>query len=637
MTRPNEALSPRGAVVAVGDDGALKGRRLEAALWWALPLLAGLLSALYVLFVLRGGPRIIDAAAYLRQASAIAHGGFSWTANAPFQSEAGRFLLERSHPDGTITLSTIFPPGFPMVLALGVAIGMPMVVGPILGALLVAMTRMVGRRISARVGTMAAVLSVLCASLRYHTADLLSHGWAALCILGVVGVVVAASPSRARAVLLGLGWGALCATRPASAAALAVALAITLDSRWRAWRWVGWVLVGAAPGVALLMAHAHEALGTFGSTQMAYYARSDGPTGCFRYGFGQTIGCLGEHADHVTKALSGGFVGENALFVTLRRLKAHAGDALNAWPLFALVLWGGWLAFQNRQTRLLPTLCLTHVLAYAPFYFDGNIPGGGARLYADLLGVEHVLAAMAVADVAARCRAPVMVAATATFALGAVGFFTWGIEGHRILRDMDGGRPMWDEEKVQGLPNDALIFTNTDHGFLIGSAYHPGRVARLRLDAIDHAVWMALGKPNAYQYDVDPRTGNQSVSPYVPTAVGFVEGESLWPARQQRGAWAFPLSAAGTCALNERVLGIVGSGDVTLALPANEAKALTVTLLSTTNRRIQVAASSREATQEVGPGCTDVTVALGPGETSVLITVDAGAGTLGVDRVRFDK
>jgi len=32
------------------------------------------------------------------------------------------------------------------------------------------------------------------------------------------------------------------------------------------------------------------------------------------------------------------------------------------------------------------------MLAYVPFYFDGSYPGGGARLFADVLPLEHVLA-----------------------------------------------------------------------------------------------------------------------------------------------------------------------------------------------------------------------------------------------------
>ncbi len=40
-------------------------------------------------------------------------------------------------------------------------------------------------------------------------------------------------------------------------------------------------------------------------------------------------------------------------------------------------------------------LVLLQVLAYAPFYFDGDYPGGGARFFADILPLEHVLVGLA--------------------------------------------------------------------------------------------------------------------------------------------------------------------------------------------------------------------------------------------------
>ena len=96
----------------------------------ALAAAAMLLSYAYVLFYLRGGPRIIDATAYYLQARTFASG--SWLVNAQMapQSLAGRFLL--LDPDGQ-GLAVIFPPGYALVLALGFLTRTPMLVGPVLG------------------------------------------------------------------------------------------------------------------------------------------------------------------------------------------------------------------------------------------------------------------------------------------------------------------------------------------------------------------------------------------------------------------------------------------------------------------------------------------------------------------------
>ena len=51
-------------------------------------------------------------------------------------------------------------------------------------------------------------------------------------------------------------------------------------------------------------------------------------------------------------------------------------------------------------------LVVAHVLAYVPFYFDGNYPGGGARLLADVLPAEHALFGLAVAVLARAVKTP---------------------------------------------------------------------------------------------------------------------------------------------------------------------------------------------------------------------------------------
>ena len=111
---------------------------MRRSVWLALLcVLAFALSSAYVTYYLRGGPRIIDATSYFLEARSIAAGSFSFHAPDPTAAFRGRFLLASS--DGH-RLGVIFPPGFPLVLSLGVLLGVPLLVGPALGALLVAAT-----------------------------------------------------------------------------------------------------------------------------------------------------------------------------------------------------------------------------------------------------------------------------------------------------------------------------------------------------------------------------------------------------------------------------------------------------------------------------------------------------------------
>ncbi|HTN90208.1 MAG TPA: hypothetical protein VL242_41320, partial [Sorangium sp.] len=360
--------------------------------------------------------------------------------------------------------------------------------------------------------------------------------------------------------------------------------------------------IGALPGLALLAAHQRAATGAFASSQAAYYAVADGPPGCFRYGFGAGVGCLGEHGDFVRHNLSEGYGFLAVAGTTLRRLKLHLVDALNAEPLALLVVAGAAIALRRPRSRALAVAPLFQIAAYAPFYFDGNYPGGGARFFADVLPIEHALAAMAAVAIAERARssgaaggaggglsrlarrpfAP-LAAALVAAALPLAGFaFRAGFD-HAALRDREGGLPMFDPAAVAraGVAR-GLVFVDTDHGFNLGFDPAPGDVAVLRYrgDALDRMAWEARGRPPAYRYGFAiPDGGGLASVSLAPLAFGaaappdaVIEGESLWPPRAQTNAWALPEHAGGTCASGGRLLAVhaAASGDavVRVGLPA---------------------------------------------------------------------
>ena len=371
---------------------ARRAREFEPSSQYALPafaLGAAALSAGYVAYYLRGGPRIIDATSYYLQARAMAHGYFAFPVPSPLDSFGGRFLL----PSAPHSLSVIFPPGYAAVLAAGFLLHAPMIVGPVLGALIVLVTYALARELTGRVDVarVAAALSMLCAALRYHTADTMSHGLCALLLCA--GTLTALRARRWDALLSGLAFGWLIATRPVSGA-VGVLLALCLLERSA--RRLALFSVGLVPGIALLSIYQRSATGSFlSSTQLAYYALADGPPGCFRYGFGGGIGCLYEHGEYVRARLQNGYGMREALANTVRRLAVHSIDIANGAPLALLCPVGAWLARSDRRVRVLFYACLGFMLAYAPFYFDGSYPGGGTRLFADILPLEHVLLAIA--------------------------------------------------------------------------------------------------------------------------------------------------------------------------------------------------------------------------------------------------
>jgi len=539
----------------------------------ACALGALLLSAGYVLYFLRGGPRIVDATSYYLEARGLSEGHLAFPVPEPTAAFRGRFTL--LGPSG---LSGIFPPGYPLLLALGFRLGAPLVVGPLLGALLVVVTYVAARELELgeRVARIAALVSVLCAALRYHTADTMSHGLAALLLLG--SVAAALRPTRARCVLAGVLIGWLIATRPLTGlVATTVTLALVLRGAAHSER-ARRVALGAAatlPGLLLLAAHQHAATGSFfRSTQLAYYALADGPPGCFRWGFGAGIGCRFEHGDFVRKHLSDGYGLLPALYVTGERLLWHAFDLANTAFLAPLVPWILWRKRGLPGVRVAGLTAGLVVLAYAPFYFPGSYPGGGARLLADALPFEHLLIASALAELELSALTP---------ALLLLGFGLSGIHAQLALRDREGGHPMFEQSALSARGvSRGLVFTNTDHGFALGhdpAAVDPTAsiiVARARGDAHDLALWRGLGRPPAFAASYSALTGETTIRP-IPLmesrhqATWRWEAEAEWPVLRVTGGWVHPDFAS--CLSQGRGLRLVPQPSVTVELELGAPKA----------------------------------------------------------------
>lgn len=580
------AASGRGRTVLANDD--IPRRHFLAA----AAFVASLLSLYWIATYLRGGPRIVDATTYFLQGRALAQGDLAWKLpdDLPSASFRGRFLL---HHDGD--LGGIFPPGYPLLLAIGFTFGAPMIVGPLLAAAIVVATYHLARAVAEEVvagdaaliehvARGAALLSITSAALRYHTADTMSHGATAL------GITVSLTFAlRRRAALAGLALGFVLATRPISAIAIGV-VAIVLVGRRGALR----LAIGAIPGVLLLLASQRALTGSFfTSTQRAYYAGSDGPPGCFRWGFGDGVGCLGEHGEFVRARLANGYGLAAAIGTTLRRLRMHLTDVANLEPLALLVL----VPFaKKRRARAIvaaSSVVVLHFLAYAPFYFDGNYPGGGARFFADVLPIEHALVVVGLALFAgARARHHDRVFRRVLFAVLALALAGFGVHAaydHHKLADRDGGRPMFEPDLLaRSNALEGLVYVDTDHGFALG--YDPGArtkdgivVVRLRGDDRDRLVFDRLDRPPTWLYRRD-ETG-PVLQPWAPPDLGRplrFEAEAEWPPLHQEGGLVLPVQV-DACASNSRALAIApipqdGTARARVAVPVPESGKYSVVL-----------------------------------------------------------
>jgi len=608
---------------------------MRRSLWLAaLCLVAFALSCAYVSFYLRGGPRIIDATSYFLEARSLAAGSFTFHALEPTAAFRGRFLL--ASPDAS-QLGVLFPPGYPLVLALGVRLGAPLLVGPALGALLVAATYALARALgqARQVAWVAAGLSVLCAALRYHTADTMSHGLATL--LACTALALALGKGfRGAALCSGLCLGLLVATRPVSAAVACLLVGYTLRSERRTWLPL---LLGLLPGIALLLAQQHALTGSyFSSTQLAYYATADAPAGCFRYGFGEGVGCRFEHGDYVSRFLPHGYGFGPALRNFVVHLTVFASDATNAWP---LTLLGGYALARHVRSPLgvLGAGILLQALAYVPFYFDGNYPGGGARFLCEVIPFCQILVARAACDLRAGWLVPPVALA---------GFALYGRHGHEELSLREGGRPMFEPAVVASAGvTHGLLFVDTDHGFNLGhdprtlNAQAGVLVARTKGDAHDRQLYEQLGRPPTYRYAYDLRGRvPPRVVAFEPPPSSRFEAEAEWPAPLASGH-AYPIHVP--CASGGKALRLLLGTRLALPLGSVAGSAgFLVGWLGTTpagakGRARWTDKAAKKPWHELsakGPGCTAWRIAEPPPSSQAAVELELLEGEGALDFIR---
>lgn len=202
-------------------------------------------------------PHVEDEVAFLFQAQTLAGGEI--VASPPEQPEFFRnpFIIVRDD-----MWFGKYPPGYPLVLALGVLAGAPWLVNPLLGGLVVLLTFVAGRRLyDATTGLIAAGLLAISPFLALQAGSMMSHvaalAWTLLTLLAFEAVV------RRGAAWPALGCGAalgmLALTRSLTAAGIGLPIGIWLlvliAGDRRNLRLAGLVAAGALPFVVVLLAY----------------------------------------------------------------------------------------------------------------------------------------------------------------------------------------------------------------------------------------------------------------------------------------------------------------------------------------------------------------------------------------------
>jgi len=391
-------------------------------------------------------------------------------------------------------LSAIVAPGYPLLLAATFLVGAPMLVGPLLAAALAAATWALARELAADAGEsaprdemiarIAAAMSVMSAALRYHTADTLPHGAAALAIAVALSSALCARRTGEPRLfgITGLALGMLVAAQPTSfiaAGVVALAIALTGADRTRAARAGAWMGAAALPGALLLLAANHAATGNvFVSPASLYFTWVE------------------PHAaahDRTT----------GVAVAALRGLRAHAADIANLEPLALLALVP--LAGKSRPRGILlaATLVAGHIVIHAPHLVAGDVTASGANILADVLPVEHALVALGLARLFPRLLAG---GATAALALALGGFAVHTSYDHERFAQSGIGRPRFEPDVArEANVTHGLLFFDDDQGYELAhdpavSASHGVEAVRMRGDDHDRLLYDSLGHPAIHRY-----------------------------------------------------------------------------------------------------------------------------------------
>ncbi len=526
---------------------------------------AAFLSLGYVAMYLRGGPRGTDACELFLQARAMSHGHVAWGVSTPTASFRGGGLLFAG-PD---ELAGVYPPGYPMLLAVAFMVGAPMVMGPVLAAAIAAATYLLARELAAgrdqaqaeATARFAVGLSLVSAALRFQTADTLPEAATAAAM-----TVALASALRARRtdetvsfVVAGLLEGYVLACDPATAAALgAVLLAVAFGGRRRG-RSVLALLVAIVPGALFLTAANAAATGSpFVAPARAYAA------------------LIGLHNAPLTA--------RGALVAFLRALRTHATDVANFEPIALLVLAPLWLKSEaGKRARLALVLVAGDAVLHVPILATvPSVAHATAAAFAPLIPIEHAIVAVAVAAILPRI--PFARRALAVLAFACAGFAVHGVFEHRAYAALDGGQPRFDPDVLrESNVAEGLLFLDTDEGFDLAHVpdalpSHALLAARARGDDHDRLLYDLFGHPPVHKYVV--AASSASATFWVPPAplggasdeTWRFEAESDWPPVSAEGGAAHVVDATGACLSDARALEVVpappsGRAVVTIELP----------------------------------------------------------------------
>jgi hypothetical protein len=362
----------------LGPAGVTGPHRIDA---WVIRLALGAVGVAAILawFVYEAHPHVPDEVAYLLHARYLAEGMLTM----PIPPVPASFNIDLMYYESSRWFSPV-PPGWPMMLAVGVWLGAPWLVNPMLGGVAIILCYLLlGQLTEARETRLTTLLLASSPWFLFMSMNFMTHTLSLVCALAAaVGVATSRrNGSWIPSLLAGVAVGATSLVRPLEGLTTAVLLGFwSLSARGRLFR--------LAPSVALvvgtiatgLLVRPYNAMLTGSSREfplMAYIDKYYGP-GSNDLGFGPNRGLGWSGLDP--------FPGHGPLDVVVNGLLniAQLNVELTGWPIGAVVLLTLVLTLRGTALRRadwwLVAVIAAVVGAHTLYWFSGG-PDFGARYW----------------------------------------------------------------------------------------------------------------------------------------------------------------------------------------------------------------------------------------------------------------
>ena len=353
---------------------------------------AFLVTATANVVVLDSVPHVTDSSSYLFQAKALARGWL--TIPAPPVPD---FFLPHFYYVDQGRMISLFQPGWPLVLALGVKLHVPWLVNPALAALSIwPLYRIINRGFGPFPARLAVLLLLISPFYIFMSASFMAHPLSGLLSLIALDHALLYSHDQRpfRILLVGGLTGALFNIRAYNSILLLLPLAVVLLPMIikRPGK-----MVAMLPAVALafgigsiqLMVNHNLTGDALRFSQDEYFALTEEQPSCHRLGFGEDVGCKNEHGQF---GFPNGFYPEDAVKVTSQRLDSLSLNLFGT-PMALLLLILPCAAGRIRKEgAALVALLLSLVIGYFFFYYHGNCYG--PRFYFEGIGAMVFLIAL---------------------------------------------------------------------------------------------------------------------------------------------------------------------------------------------------------------------------------------------------